>query len=158
MSKYEEASKLMEERFGNEKDVIISLATIARYPNEEGKPRPSVRNIDAYYEDGAFYAVTYGMSNKMQQIAQNSEVAIDVCHEWFTANGAGKNIGWVLDPKNADIRTKLRKVFAAWYDHANNEQDQNCCILEIRLTSGVLIKDHGAVRYQIDFANKTATT
>jgi hypothetical protein len=28
--------------------------------------------------------------------------------------------------------------------------------LEIRLTDGMLIKDHHAIRYQIDFANKTA--
>jgi hypothetical protein len=148
----------MEERFGKEKDVVISLATITLNPNEEGKSRPAVRNIDAYYEDGAFYSVTYGKSNKIQQITENSEVAIDVCMEWFTANGIGTNLGWVLDPKNAEMRTKLRKVFAAWYDHANNEQDQNCCILEVRLKNGVLIKDHGAVRYKIDFVNKTAVS
>ena len=156
MSRYDEAVKIMEERFGNEKDVIISLATIARQPNKEGKPRPAVRNIDAYYEDGAFYAVTYAKSGKMLQIADNPEVAIDVCNEWFTANGTGKNLGWVLDPQNAEMRAKLRRVFAAWYDHANNEQDKNCCILEIRLADGVLIKDHHAVRYEIDFVNKTS--
>ena len=155
MSKYETAVSIMEERFGNEKDVIISLATIANAPSEN-VPRPAVRNINAYYEDSVFYAVTYAESNKMRQIASNPEVAVDVCSEWFTASGTGENLGWVLDPKNADIREKLRKVFAEWYDHANNEQDQNCCILAIRLKNGMLIKDHGAERYEIDFANKTA--
>ena len=156
MSKYNDAVKLMEERFGQEKDVVISLATIALSPSENGRPRPAVRNIDAYYEDGAFYAVTYAKSGKMRQIEQNPEVALDVCHEWFTASGAGENLGWVLDPKNADMRAKLRKVFSEWYDFANNEQDPHCVILKIRLVSGLLLKDHGAVRYEIDFVNQTA--
>lgn len=155
MNRYEAAMKLMEERFGKGRDNIISLATIDRNLNESGNPRPAVRNIDAYYADGAFYAVTYGTSSKMLQIASNPEVAVDVCKKWFTANGIGKNLGWVLDPNNTEIRAKLRSVFEKWYDFANNEQDRNCCILEIRLSNGVLIKDHGAIRYEIDFINKT---
>ncbi len=51
---------------------------------------------------------------------------------------------------------KLREAFSAWYDAANNEQDKNCCILKIRLTDGMLIKEHHALRYQIDFENETA--
>ena len=155
MTKYETAVSIMEERFGDGKDVVISLATIDDVSEENG-PRPAVRNIDAYFEDGVFYAVTNAKSNKMRQIAKNPEVAVDVCYEWFTASGIGENLGWVLDPKNAGLRTKLRRVFAEWYDFANNEQDQNCCILAIRLKKGVLIKDHGAERYEIDFVNKTA--
>ena len=156
MNVYEEATKLMEESFGNEQDEIISLATIDRHPGADGRPRPAVRNVDSYYEDGAFYIMTYALSNKMQQIAENPEVAVDVCHKWFTANAIGINRGWVMKPENAELRSKLRKVFAPWYDMANNEQDENCCILEVRLTKGVLIKDHHAVRYEIDFTNRTA--
>ncbi|HCS74835.1 MAG TPA: hypothetical protein DIW17_13290 [Clostridiales bacterium] len=65
-------------------------------------------------------------------------------------------MGWVLNPGNAEIRLKLREAFSAWYDAANNEQDKNCCILKIQLTDGLLIKDHHALRYQIDFENKLA--
>ena len=156
MSKYEEGLKIIEERCGNGKDNIISLATIAPDTGADGKPRPSVRDVDAYYENCTFYVVTYAKSNKMQQIAQNQEVAFSVCFEWFSGSGIAENLGWVLDPKNAQIRAKLRTVFAKWYDHANNEQDENCCILAIRLTKGTVIKDHGAVRYQMDFENQTA--
>jgi len=39
---------------------------------------------------------------------------------------------------------------------ANNEQDPHTCILEIRLTDGMLIKDHHALRYKIDFLNESA--
>jgi len=80
--------------------------------------------VDAYYEDGVFYITTHGKSNKMQQIAQNNDVSIATCPEMFTAIGIGENLGWVLDPKNAELRTKLRKVFAQWYDSANNEKDE----------------------------------
>jgi hypothetical protein len=109
MNKYEEGLRLMEEKFGNGKDNAISLATIAREANSDGKPRPVVRSVDAYYEDGTFYAVTYGKSNKMLQIAQNPEVSVAGCLEMFTANGIGENLGWVLDPKNAEKELNFAK-------------------------------------------------
>jgi len=152
MSKYEEGIQLIEERCGNGKDNIISLATIAIEPNADGKPRPYVRDVDAYYEDGVFYTVTWAKSTKMQQIEQNPEVAFTACFEWFSGNGIGENLGWILDPKNAELRTKIRMAFAKWYDEANNEEDESCCILAIRITRCAVIKDHGAVRYDMDFS------
>jgi hypothetical protein len=154
MSKYEEGLRLIEERCGNGKDNIISLATIAKEPNADGKIRPYVRDVDAYYEDGVFYTVTSAQSTKMLQIAQNSEVAFSACLEWFSGNGIGENLGWVLDPKNAELRTKLRMTFAKWYDDANNEKDENCCILAVHITSCTVTKDYGAMRYNMDFVNK----
>lgn len=38
MSNYEEGFKLLSEKFGNGKDNVISLATIAREPNDDGTP------------------------------------------------------------------------------------------------------------------------
>jgi hypothetical protein len=130
MNKFEEGLRLLEEKFGNGKDNAIALE-----PNADGTPRPVVHGVDAYYEDAAFYVKTNGKSNKMRQIAKNAEVSIASCSEMFTASGTGENIGWVLDPKNADLRNKLRKAFAPWYDKANNEKDENCCILAIRLAN-----------------------
>lgn len=74
MSSYEEGLKLIEERCGNGKDNTISLSTIAMEPNADGKPRPYVRDVDAYYEDGVFYVTTWAKSTKMRQIAANIEV------------------------------------------------------------------------------------
>ena len=145
MSNYENAINIMAERFG--KDSLIAIAT-------KDSERLSNRMVDAYYENGAFYISTNALSNKMKQIETNAEVAVCAV-DWFSGHGVGKNLGWVLEPKNAEIRSKLREAFE-WYDHANNEQDKNCCILEIRLTDGMLIKDHHAIRYQIDFVNKSA--
>lgn len=155
MSNFEEGLKLLEEKFGNGKDNLISLATIAREPADSGALRPVVRGVDAHYEDGVFYVTTNEKSNKMQQIAKNPEVSIASCAEMFTASGIGENLGWVLDPKNAGLRKKLRTTFAAWYDSANNESDKNCCILAVRLTKGTLNINHWEKLYHIDFLNRT---
>lgn len=45
-----EVEKIMIERFG--KDTVIALATV-----EDGVPY--VRSVNAYYENGAFYIITY---------------------------------------------------------------------------------------------------
>ena len=155
MSEFQEGLNLINEIFGNGKDNKISLATIARETSTDKKVRPVVRTVDAYYENGIFYVVTYAKSNKILQIEQNSEVSICGCLEMFTANGVGENLGWVLDPKNSEIRSKLRRAFADWYDVANNEQDENCCILAIHLTRGTLNINHWEKLYHMDFVNKT---
>ena len=150
MSKYDDAIKLMTERFS--KDSLISIATM------DGS-RVSVRMVDAYYEDGAFYTVTYTLSNKMKQIAVNPEVG--VCGiDWFSGHGTGENLGWVREEGNAVIMEKLRKAFAAWYTGGHvNEDDKNTCLLCIRLTDGIVIdndKKYGEWQYKVDFVNKTA--
>jgi len=157
MDKYAKGMAILEEKFGNSKDNILGLATIAVEPNAEGKPRPVVRDVDAFYEDGAFYVVTYAKSTKMQQIGHNNEVAIAVNFEWFTASGIGQNLGWVMKPENAEMRTKLRKAFEKWYDMANNEKDENCCILKLGLTNGIINLNHHETLINMDFVNKTAT-
>ena len=154
MSEYDDGLKLLEEKFGGLKDNAISVATIGLEPAAGGKPRPVVRVVDAIYENGSFYVTTYGKSNKMQQIAKNSEVSVATCPEMFTAVGTGENLGWVMDPKNAELRTKLRKAFEAWYDSANNEKDENCCIMAIHLKKGTLNINHWEKLYHMDFVNK----
>lgn len=134
-----EISAIMDERFGH--DNLIALATV------DGDS-PAVRTVNAYYEDGCFYAVTYALSGKMQHIAKNPQVAI--CGDWFTARGFGENMGHILLPENADIADKLRTVFAEWYSNGHtNEADPNTVILRIKLTEGVLF-NHGT-RYDINF-------
>lgn len=155
MNKYEEAMKLLDEKLGN-KDGLISLSTIALQPGADGRSRPAARLVDAYYEDGAFYTVTYATSGKMLQIAQNPEVAVCIIVENFTADGIGENLGWVCDEKNAEMMTKLRAIFAEWYQEANNDDDPNTCLLRIRLTKGLWNDAHKGIRNEIDFINRTA--
>jgi len=162
MSSYEKGLAILEEKFGGGKDNIISVATIAVEMSKDGKPHPAVRSIDAVYEDGVFYGVTYGKSNKMKQIALNPAVSISATVEneagqvWLTADGIGENLGWVLKEENAALREKLRAVFAFWYDFANNEKDENCCYVAIRLTNSLININHHATLIRMDFDGKTA--
>ena len=64
MSKYENAMKIMDELCGNGKDNVIALATISLTPNSAGNPRPVVRMVDAYYEDGVFYISSDSRKNQ----------------------------------------------------------------------------------------------
>lgn len=145
MNKYDEATQILTERFGH--DSLIAVATV------DGT-RPYVRTVDGYYEDGAFYVVTYTLSNKMKQMQQSPEVA--VCGEWFTGHGIGENMGHVRDESNAAIMAKLRAAFAAWYDNGHvNESDPNTCLLRIRLTDGFLLNE--GTGYTLDFVNRSAT-
>jgi len=145
MSDFNEAIQIMTGRFG--RDTLISVATI-----EQG--RPFVRTVDALYQDGAFYVVTYALSSKIRQIAANPEVA--VCGEWFSGHGIGENLGHVRADGNAQIIPKLRDAFSAWYNDGDvDEDDPNTCILRIRLTDGVLF-NHGT-RFDIDFTNSVAS-
>ncbi|MCH4886610.1 pyridoxamine 5'-phosphate oxidase family protein [Acidaminobacter sp. JC074] len=156
MDKYLEGLEMIEASCGNGKDNIIALATIAIEDSSNGNPRPFVREVDAYYEDGVFYVTTWGKSNKIMQVEHNEEVAFVVCQEGISGSGIGKNLGWVMDPKNAELRLKLRKAFANWYDHANNEEDENCVIMAIEMTRGAIFRDEGKIVYNLDFINKRA--
>lgn len=155
MCKFEEGMNILNVRFGNGKDNVIALATISQELSASGHPKPCVRDVDAFYEDGVFYIVTHAQSNKIKQIELNPEVSISANFADFYSSGLGKNLGWVLDAENAKIRAKLREVFKAWYDFANNEQDKSCCILAVRMTKGVLRINHGEKLYRFDFEHKT---
>lgn len=139
MKMNDEVRKIMDERFGQ--DNLIALGTVF-----EGIPY--VRAVNAYYEDGVFYIVTYALSNKMQHIKENPVVAI--CGDWFAAHGRGINLGHVLAEENAKIMSKLRIAFAEWYDNGHtNEEDPNTCILKVELTDAVLF-NHGT-KYELEF-------
>jgi len=134
-----EIEAILMDRFGQ--DSVLSLATAVDNV-------PYVRSVDAYYENGAFYVLTHGLSNKMKQIGQNPTVAIS--GEWFTAQGKGINLGYFGSRENAPIAAKMRQVFAAWIDNGHTDfDDVNTCILCIQLTGGVLFSD--GIRYEIDF-------
>lgn len=123
---------LMDERFG--KDNVLALATL-----EDGLP--SVRYVNAYYERGAFYIITYALSGKMRQLAVCPQAAL--AGEWFTGRGIGESLGWFCKPENAAIAARLRAAFSQWIDNGhNNFVDENTVILRITLTQAVLMS-HG---------------
>ena len=135
------AQEILIERFG--KDSVIALATA-----ENGVPH--VRSVNAFYDEKAFYVITHGRSRKMKQIEKNPVVAI--AGDWFTAHGEGVNLGFLGKRENAEIAQKLRAAFAAWIDNGHSDlNDENTCILCIRLTDGLLFS-HGT-KYEIDFSD-----
>lgn len=141
MNKLTKDSELiMNNRFG--KDNVIALATIENNI-------PYVRSVNAFYNDKAFYVITYALSNKMKQIENNPIVAIS--GEWFTAHGKGINLGYIGKDENTEIANKLRKVFIEWIDNGHNDfNDENTCVLCIELTDGILYSN--GIRYDIDFS------
>jgi uncharacterized pyridoxamine 5'-phosphate oxidase family protein len=137
MSKYENAMKLMEERCGNGKEVIIALGTISLTPGTSGNPRPAVRMVCAYYDNGAFYVSTDAKKNKMLQIEKNPEVSVAGL-EWFAFQGTAENLGWVKDEKNAAIRARFKSIFD-WFDEVGDEDNPTSIVLRISLTEGTII-------------------
>ena len=131
-----DAEKIMNERFG--RDTVIALATVEH-------ETPYVRNVNAYYENGSFYVITYALSNKMKQMEKNANVAI--AGDRFTAHGKGENLGYFGSEENRVIAEKLRSVFAGWIGNGDNDfDDENTVILRIQLTDGLLLS-HGT-RYE----------
>ena len=145
MNKYDECLKVMEELFA--RDSFFALATAK-------DNIPSVRYIDTYYKDGAFYIVTHESLGKVQELTSNPNVAL--CHFGSRFNGVAKNIGHPLDERNKEIREILIKEFEPWYFPHNNEEDKGMCYVKVDLTEGSFQKgEHDETIYKIDFKNKT---
>ncbi len=132
--------EMLNERFG--KDTLLSLATI------DGN-RPTVRIVDAYFEDGNFYTIVDAKSEKMKQIAQNPLVG--VCStDYFSAHGIASNLGHIYNDENLELANKLKIVFAKWWDNGHSDyNDINTVILQIKLTDAVFFDFE--TRYVIDF-------
>lgn len=145
MSTYEQAMQVLSELFA--KDYQFSLAT-------SQNDVPTLRVVDAFYDDGAFWIVTYDLSHKVQDIMKNQNVAM--CSYLYSFSGRATNEGSPLKPENQEIRSKLIKVFESWYFAHNNENDEHMCYVKVELASGFFCKDGTA--YKVDFENKTANS
>ena len=145
MDNYKNAITLMEELFS--RDYQFAMATTVNNI-------PTLRFIDTYFDNGAFYAVTYANTNKVKEIAVNPNVAL--CSRMgYSFCGKAYNIGHPLLPENSEIRSKLIKAFEAWYFEHNNEDD-DICILKIVPERGFVHED--GIGYNIDFIGKMAKT
>lgn len=135
-----ETEAILTQRFGS--DSLIALATCVQNV-------PSVRTVDAFYENGCFYVLTHSLSGKMQQVKKNPVCAIS--GDWFTAQGTGEDLGWFGRPENHPIADRMRTVFAAWINNGHSDlNDPNTCILCIRLKTAVLFAD--GKRYPLEYA------
>jgi general stress protein 26 len=143
MDVFGEAIQVMAEQFGH--DVAVSLATVSG-------GRPNVRVVNAYFAEDAFYITTYGLSNKMKEIAANPHVAI--CHNLFVGHGTGANLGSPVAERNSALREVLREVFCAFYEWHVNEADPSTCILKVTLSDAAVFTQDA--KYLVDFDSHTA--
>ena len=145
MDNYKIAIMLMEQLFS--RDYQFAMATAAN-------TIPSLRFVDTYYDDGAFYSVTYANTNKVKEIAINPNIAL--CgRKGYSFSGKAYNIGHPLLLENNDIRNKLIKAFEPWYFKHNNEAD-DICLIKIVPESGFIHID--GIGYDINFKDKTVNT
>lgn len=137
----EKVMELMKARF--QKGCLIAMAT-------SRQNIPSVRAVNAYYLDGAFYIITDARSGKMQDVAVNPNVAL--CGQEFNGHGVAENLGHVLLPENMELMAVLRDALSEWYDYGHvDETDVNTILLRIRMKDGVLMDGEAGVKYEIDF-------
>ncbi|MGM9969414.1 MAG: pyridoxamine 5'-phosphate oxidase family protein [Anaeroplasma sp.] len=129
-------NEILNERFG--KDSLIALAT-----SEDDIPY--VRFVNAYYENGLFYIITYALSNKIKQIEKNPIVS--VAGEWFSGTGKALNLGYFGREQNKVIASKLKTVFSSWINNGhNNYNDENTIILCIQLSNGIVF--YNGMKYE----------
>ncbi len=143
MGSYEDSMNVMHALFA--KDCQFALATA-------NGNTPSVRIVDTFYDEGAFYVVAHAATQKVKEITTNENVSL--CHHLYRFSGKAQNIGHPLLPQNAKVRDMLTQAFAPWYFEHNNEQDENMCFIRIVVSSGFFYKD--GTGYSVDFLNKTA--
>ncbi|MCH5191355.1 MAG: pyridoxamine 5'-phosphate oxidase family protein [Oscillospiraceae bacterium] len=140
---YKKALSITNELF--QKDYQFAMATTANHI-------PSLRFVDTYFYDGAFYILTYENTNKVKEINVNPQVAL-CSRKGYAFHGKAVNIGHPLLPENSEIKNKLIVAFKQFYFKHYNENDP-ICILKIMPENGFVYKD--GIGYKIDFVNKTA--
>lgn len=141
---YTRALQVMRENFGHM--TLMSLGTSAA-------DVVSVRDLDAYYDDGKMYLLAKTTNTLMHDIAANPNVGL--CHGAHTMQGVAKSLGHPLEPQNADLRKRLKKEFSMNYDEYVSEDNPEMRIVEIVLTKAVTFTKYH--RYIVDFARCSAT-
>lgn len=141
MSEYQQCLEIMTNLFS--KDFPFNFATA------KGN-MPAVRVVDTYYDNEAFWIVTYSKSNKVIEIESNPNAAL--CSNLYSFKGKAFNVGHPLKESNKRIREKLIKVFESWYFIHNDENDENMCYVKFVPESGFFYKD--GTGYKVNYVNK----
>lgn len=142
MSEYSKCLEVLQQLFG--RDYTFMLATT-------NQNIPTIRVVDTFYENDAFWIVTYATSNKVEEISKNPNVAL--ANNFHNFQGKAYHIGHPLKPENQGIREKLIKVFDGWYFKHNDEKDENMCFIKVEPETGFFHKD--GVGYLINFTEKS---
>lgn len=142
MTNFEKSIDVLAELFS--RDFTFVMATTA-------EDVPTARVVDTYYDDNAFWVVTYENTNKVSDIEKNPNVAL--CNDFYRFKGKAYNMGHPLKEENKAIREKLINVFEPWYFAHNNENDEDMCYVKIEPESGTFHKD--GMGYRVNFIDKS---
>lgn len=143
MITYDKSLEILKELFGRDYTFVLATAQ---------NNIPSQRVVDTYYSNGAFWIVTYALSNKVKEISANPHVSL--CNTFHGFSGKAYYMGHPLNEDNKEIRQKLIKAFEPWYFAHNNEADENMCYLKIEPEQGFFHKD--GTGYKVNFLDNTA--
>lgn len=146
MTDFENAISAMKEQFG--RDYQFALSTCRNNI-------PSSRFVDTYFDGENFYIVTYKLSQKAVEIAENPNVSL-CSRQMHAFSGQAHIIGHPLDPDNSDIRSSLIQAFERWYFKHNDEADENMCYIKINPITGFFHKN--GTGYKVNFIERTVNS
>lgn len=133
-----ETTAILNERFGQ--DRLITIGTSVQNI-------PYLRAVNAIYQNGWFYFVTFANSSKMKQMEENPVTAI--CGPWFNGHGTAINLGPVSSKENYEIYLSLRHSFESWMKEGNISSTDDVILCGIQMKTGTLY--HEGQRYDLLF-------
>lgn len=141
---FDRAREVMQDNFGH----VVEMSLASCVDNNV-----TVRDVNAYYDDGKFYVLSKQGNSLMHDIAANPRVAL--CHGSHNVYGTAQSLGHPLEAKNAALRKKLKRQFSLNYDEYVTEHNPEMRIVEITVTAAETFTRYH--RYEIDFVKGEAT-
>ncbi|MCM1195297.1 MAG: hypothetical protein NC099_01940 [Corallococcus sp.] len=141
---FERAKEVMEENFGHVVELCLASCVDSNV---------TVRDLNAYYENGKFYILSKESNSLIRDISVNPRVGL--CHGSHNIYGTAKSLGHPLEKQNAALRKTLRKQFSLNYDEYVTEHNPEMRIVEVTVTAAETYTRYH--RYEIDFVNQTAS-
>lgn len=141
---FDRAKEIMQENFGH----VVEMCLASCVDNNV-----TVRDLNAYYNDGKFYILSKASNSLVHDIAVNPRVGL--CHGSHNIYGTARSLGHPLESKNAALRKLLKKQFSLNYDEYVTEHDKEMRIVEVTVTQAETYSRYH--RYEIDFVKGEAS-
>lgn len=145
MYTYKEALEIAHDLFAE--DNVFAMATT----NDQ---LPSVRMVDVYLDNNAFYMVTHSSTQKVKEIEINPNVSLSKgMHRFF---GVAHNLGHPFKAGNEAIRAKIAELLPNRHFNRLDKDDESLVILRVDLSKGFFHKD--GLGFDINFNDETLET
>lgn len=140
---FNRAKEVMRENFGH----VVEMCLASCADNNV-----SVRDLNAFYDNGKIYVLSKANNSLMRDIAVNPRVGL--CHGAHKIYGMAKSLGHPLEEHNAALRKMLKKQFSLNYDEYVSEHNPEMRIVEITVTTAQTYTRYHY--YEIDFTANEA--